>query len=193
MTSSSHEPPPSLGLDVAAIITAFVIPPAGLILGLFGRKHARQQGRSTNLSTVAAIAGGVFTGIGLLALSAGIVFGAVAFSNAQADAGDEAFCATVLEHSQLFSDVAAATPATDRWTDSDVDARLELLSGIRDTMQALAPVAPSDLVASWIEVARVGAHELSEEWREAQRDGTGAVDTIEYLKIGVARIQNYCG
>jgi hypothetical protein len=109
----SNEDALTPALGVIGVIAAFLVPPAGLVLGLLGRRQAREQSRSRTLSTVAAVVGGLFTGIGLVVVIAGIVIAVTGAGAAQTAQTKAAFCDTAITNSKVFSDVAAMGSSPD--------------------------------------------------------------------------------
>ena len=94
-------------LEIAALVTAFVVAPVGLVLGLVSMIRARANGfRASILAIIAIVIGAVFTvvavvGIVVVVLVAGSI-------NTAADA--KAFCARYAADASVLDDVDALRP-----------------------------------------------------------------------------------
>ncbi|ONI86093.1 hypothetical protein ALI22I_25530 [Saccharothrix sp. ALI-22-I] len=63
-----YPPKRTNGMAVAALITAFLFSPVGIVLGIVARKQIRQTGEDGwGMATAGLIIGAVFTVLGLLA------------------------------------------------------------------------------------------------------------------------------
>jgi hypothetical protein len=67
-------PRPTNGMAIAALITAFVFSPAGIVLGIVARRQIRQTGeQGWGMATAGLIVGAVLTVLWLLALALWVV------------------------------------------------------------------------------------------------------------------------
>ncbi|MEV7692988.1 DUF4190 domain-containing protein [Microbacterium sp. NPDC089189] len=101
------------GLDITAIICAFVVAPVGIILGAVSRAQATKRGVGANtLSTLAIVLGSVFTALGILAVVVPIVvFGTMA-GNAVSERDRQEACADLSPHVAALTTYGLLTPIT---------------------------------------------------------------------------------
>lgn len=84
------QPTPASGLDIAAIITAFLVAPVGIILGVVSRSQAKQAGRkASTLATVSIVVGSIVTGLTVIGITLPLIF-VGAFVNNAATAAERA-------------------------------------------------------------------------------------------------------
>jgi len=99
-------PAAASGLDIAAIITAFLLAPVGIILGAVSRSQAKQAGRRANvLATVSIIVGSVVTGLTVLSIATPLILAAAFVGNAASSAERATECAQL----------TPSLPALDAW------------------------------------------------------------------------------
>lgn len=85
---------PATGLDIAAIITAFLLSPVGIILGAVSRSTAKNAGQRPNpLATVSIIVGSVVAAITVILIALPLILVAAAVNGAAADAERAPKCA----------------------------------------------------------------------------------------------------
>ena len=188
------------GLELAGVIAAFLVPPVGLILGLYGRQQARRLGRPTTLSTIAAIVGGVLTGIGLVFLVIGLVIlgSAVAGSQSagpgQGGNAESEFCAAVTANASLISSVVALQNEPERDNPASYLEYAAKMDEVVALIDQLEPIVPDDeFVVVSVQVARSEALRVSNLWGSYNpASGIAPIDTLAGVQNNLIYIQDYC-
>ena len=132
------------GVDVVAVVLAFVIPVVGFVLGLVRINQTKKRaGKISTLALVATIVGGVLTAFGVI-IAIVIIAVSASVSNAASNAK---FCSLYSAH---LPDLQAVVQAGDAWRQDDRNTELsvkaqELTAGFSPWISDLLKAAPDSL------------------------------------------------